>query len=76
MFQKRQISWYIASQYGLGTWEVSLIVKGVLAIGLPRRKAFISNFKTDILYFWTMHPFLQWLNQMYSVCLIDYKTGL
>ena len=42
---------------------------------VPGKEAFISIFKTDILCFWKMYPFLEWLQQMYSVCLIGYKTG-
>ena len=36
---KNQISTYPASQYGLGTWEGSLIIEKNISIGAPEREA-------------------------------------
>ena len=37
---------------------------------VPGRATWISVFRMDILYFWTMHTFLWWLKQIYKICLI------
>lgn len=40
------------------------------SIDVPGRATWISVFRVDILYFWTMHTFLWWLKQLYKICLI------
>ena len=55
-FQKKQISTYTASQYGLDTWEGSLIVKRVPAFVSQEGRHLIFMFKVAILYFWSMCP--------------------
>ena len=49
---------YTASQYGLGTWEGSLIIEGEPALASQEERHLIFTFKMDILYFWSMCPFL------------------
>ena len=49
---------YTVSPYGLGTWEGSLIIKGVPALASQEEGHVIFIFNMDILYFWSMCPFL------------------
>ena len=51
-------STHTASQRGLGTWKGSLIIEGGPALASPegRRLIFVSNM--DVLYFWSICPFL------------------
>ena len=46
------------SQYGLGAWEGSLIVKGVPALASQEERDLIFMFNLDSLYFWSMFFFL------------------
>ena len=48
----------MVSQYGLGTWEGSLINEGVPVLASQEERHLIFIFNMDILYFWSMHPFL------------------
>ena len=45
-----------AGQYGLGTWEGSLI-EGVQALASKEERQLIFIFNMDILYFWSMYSF-------------------
>ena len=67
---------HTARQYGFGTWEGSLIVKGVPAFVYQVEGQLILIFNTDIVCFWPVCPFLSWLKQMYTVCLIGHKQAI
>ena len=55
---KSQIS-STQSQYGLGTWEENLIIEGVAALVFQKGRHDVTFiFNMNILYFWSMHPFL------------------
>ena len=55
-FEKNQISMYIASQYGLGTWEGSL-TEGVPALASQEGRHLMFIFNMAVLYFWSPCPF-------------------
>ena len=55
--KKRERLAHPVSQYDLGARKRALSSKEY-STDVPGRGAFISVFKTDILYFWTAHPFL------------------
>ena len=65
-----------ASQYGLGTWEGSLIIRGGLELVSQEGEHLIFIFNMNILYFWSLHLFLKLLKQMYNVCLIGCKQNV
>ena len=71
--KKKKISTYIASQYGLDTWEGSLIVKRVPAFVSQERTRLIFIFNVDILNFGQCA--LQQFKQMYKLCVIGQKTS-
>ena len=50
-FQKNQIPTYPGHQCGLGTWEGSLTVEGVMSIGVPGRRCLILVFS---LFIWLL----------------------
>lgn len=56
-----------ASQYGLGTWEGILIIRGGLELVSQEGEHLIFIFNMNILYFWSLHLFLKLLKQMYNV---------
>ena len=47
-FQKKEISMYMVSQYGLGIWEGTL--SGSSSIGVIGRAALIPTLKADVLF--------------------------
>ena len=56
---KQKISTCTVSQYGLDTWEGNLFIEEVPTLVSWEGKYFICIFNTGILYFPSMHPFLQ-----------------
>ena len=47
-----------AGQYGLGSWEGSLIIKAGRVLMSQERRHLIFIFNMDIVHFWSMHYFL------------------
>ena len=56
---KKKASMYTESQYGLGSWEGGLtITEGAPALAFQEEGHLIFIFNMDILYFWSICPFL------------------
>ena len=56
---EKQVSIHTVSQYGLCTKEGSLITEGGTALVSQDGNHLLFIFNIDILYFWSMCPFLQ-----------------
>ena len=56
---KQKIITCTVSQYGLDTWNGNLFIEEVLTLVSREGKYFICIFNMGILYFPSMHPFLQ-----------------
>ena len=67
--EKKKTSTYTANQYGLGTWEESLIISRTPALVSQEERHLLFIFDTDILYSWSACSFFN--NQTDVQCMFD-----
>ena len=67
--KKEKISTYTVNQYGLGTWEESLIINRTPALVSQEERHLLFIFEMDILYSWSACSFFN--NQTDVQCIFD-----